>query len=1356
MQNIDEYTSKEGCESSIADAVHDFHGIFKGTEIKKYVDANIPTYKDLVCDSLSEDKFVDIYALNLDTGVTSGDYKSQPDFISTHISPNIRSRYEVAYISRPQHENLLESSLLQKYFNEKGILNDIFFICDVAYSNIREDLKNVDIATPQTFYWVQNAQTLYDPAGKTSWHSDKPYFANEDETGDDNAEKSSSKASSKGTSSITARIDCPNHFKKENSKFLFCWQDAVNSMITLYPEWSKKLFPKEIDSYKFSQNLPEQMLYTNKNMFLSIRTDNIYDYSSHEAYLIITDPTKPGYYGYADKVLSARGSGILSASDLASYRAKGNELKRFVKFINSNIRNPGPEQQLFLDEVMNYSSYFQVIAKKVGDASQSISCCQPKIKLQKFRDNVVGLKAPILKDNIINFESNGNHAFISYDRIAVVCALNYNSPIVIGNTPQGFTVYIRKDLINIHKQFDIVFQKKNEDYQITSQLKSQVKSQTEGETESPLETPGKFILNQELYDELLANSNSVKEKIKLACFNLNTIPSNDISYQNFLINYFIELNILQLFSTLDTNVLQFDKTIFNNKIKEKYTVVLEQITSKSAAFEVTNFGDLGSVLEKDNINDIMNGINSNVTQIINKLKEKYDSLKGQEPATIQPAIKAKVNSKTTKAKTKAIVAETTTETDPNQPTFLKILGVLKIIEKMIIDINEIQKSLLSNLQSMKKIQEYQDVIVPAGNDANELSSNIDKLPKGVATNITTCTPYTYYITNSRTVRNSDVFFERSTSIFGTTTVILQIFNTLNCDKLNKLKDRFVKTIYDILNYLEQKATVSCNITFVGIVHACREQFKELLITEPNIVVEPITPENINNIIDLGSAPAPLEEEEVPAPLEQEPAPARLEQEPAPLEQEEETSDIRKIFIKKKLFIKKSSVNADMTFRGRIDEIRDATESVIPELLNTIMSDTIEGVDTSPIQIAYENEVFIKGFIGLFAFMKYIEISKEKKVPILFTKRETEDQSQVLQRLFELLYLNLDDPKVDINILQRIEEIKRDIQNKLPGFDFEIYKNLQTKSEKNEYILTKLQTSVGFRRQESKILEDLETYIKYCQQIESKVGLYEDLEKDDANPPTYKNDFTVNSFRKLLEMNVITVGSKELEGNFVGINANEINANMALLYFIENRIASLNKDPVTKKPLEPIPHPELIGLFSQLFKDTGLNPREYITPGQRGGDENDIFDTMYDLFMSNDKTDFNNYRKNSYLLLSLPTNYELSIGNFQFYPNEIRTYLQNYYNNYIRDQKREEQNKQLQNPNFSKGPNSSIGGPTNNNMNTPVYKPQPISVLSGKTKTNKNKNKKIKTIKNKNKNKETIKIKTKKNQKKRHLKTKKVK
>ena len=118
---------------------------------------------------------------------------------------------------------------------------------------------------------------------------------------------------------------------------------------------------------------------------------------------------------------------------------------------------------------MNYSPEFQILAKKVGDASQSLSCCQKEINLQRFIDNVEGLKKP---NNVEDFKSNGNHAFVSFDRIAIGCALNYNSPIVIGNTQGGFVVYIRNDLINIHKQFQKFFLKSSDDnYDLLNTLK---------------------------------------------------------------------------------------------------------------------------------------------------------------------------------------------------------------------------------------------------------------------------------------------------------------------------------------------------------------------------------------------------------------------------------------------------------------------------------------------------------------------------------------------------------------------------------------------------------------------------------------------------------------------------------------------------------------------------------------------------------------------------------------------------------------------------------------------------------------------------------------------------------------------
>ena len=81
---------------------------------------------------------------------------------------------------------------------------------------------------------------------------------------------------------------------------------------------------------------------------------------------------------------------------------------------------------------------------------------------------------------------------------------------------------------------------------------------------------------------------------------------------------------------------------------------------------------------------------------------------------------------------------------------------------------------------MKSLIEYQreGVGEMAALTPTMLASNLKRLPKGVASNILTCTPYNYCVTNSKPARSTDVFFERSTSIFGTTIVILQIYNTL--------------------------------------------------------------------------------------------------------------------------------------------------------------------------------------------------------------------------------------------------------------------------------------------------------------------------------------------------------------------------------------------------------------------------------------------------------------------------------------------------------------------------------------------------------------------------------------------------
>ena len=1339
---VGEYTATEGCEFSLADAKHDFHTIFKADKIEGYVKENMPSYPQLDCSPLSEDSFVDKYALDTGTKGSSSLQlnKENSTFIKENLNQNIKSRYEAFYIEREQHKYDIKKSFLQECFRNAGLLDDIFFICDVAYSNVREDLKFVNESFSQTFYWVQNAQTLYDPAGKTSWHSDKPYFEDESVDEEGNIITSSSSASSSSSTDLTGKIAAPNHFKKNGSKFVFCWQNARKSKITQYPKWSKDLFPTATTPYNYSSNIPELMMYTNKDLFLGIRAnkENPDDYALHDAYLIITDPDKQGYYGYADKNLAAKGSGILTASELASYRAKGDELKRFVKFINESISGRGTVTKLFLDEVMNYSSIFQVLAKKAGDASQSLSCCQKKINFQRFIDNELGPKAP---NNVIDFESNGNHAFVSYDRIAIFSALNFNSPIVIGNSQKGFTVFIHKELLNIHKQLDNFFTKNGDEYQILNQLKT---TNEEGTF---------FTLDESLINDINSNKDLVKIAILNACLNLNITPNDDITYQIFLINYFNESNVLQIFSNISPDILNYTIPDYNKKIVKIYNDNLQKIKENNT-FEI-DFSDLIVIDETANILEIMTNINNNINKILEKINTKYNAILG---ANI--GVKSTQDYKDT---------YNYAENPEKHKIYVNILEVLKKVEKLVIELNEYQKFLTLNNNSMIKIKEYQGLIRETNNltslNSENNKSNVGLLPKGIAKNIISYIPYSFYLTNNRTVRNSDIFIERSTNIFGTTTAILQIYNILNSETLSKIKNIFVQTIYNILDELTEKATANSNISFISVINASKELLKNLSILNPGLMVTKIDEENISTFLPLlvaSSSHEPIESPAVPLNAssdafdtsQQPAATSKSTKKPAAKKKSGEliatlpnnySSEIRNTLRDKNLLISKRS---EIDFKERIELIRDSNET-IKFLFNKNATNNTSKTNMDPtIKTAYENDIFIKGFIGIFAFMKYISITSGIPSPALFTTRGGgENQDKILERFFGLLYLNLGDSKKDPNLLESIQQLRDSIQTELSDINFETYRSLPTDTAKTQYIENL--KGIQRRSQKAKLASDFKKYISYCEDIEKSLDLYQTIDEAANDPPPDKSDFSLFSFRKLLEMNVVTVNAnKPLTDKFEGINSNEINANLALLYFIENRMARSSK--------KPVPHPELVGLFAQLFVKSGLYSQER-GGGKKliGGDGDGMFDVMYDLFVSdkdisgedipipeviknlykykNKKiTLLDIYRINSHLLLNMPTSLEIEANSFNFYPEEIKIYVRNLSKEFEIEQQRNVQRINL--GNLGRG-GPQQGRPFYDNQNLQVvpdfpergFLPTPIGVRGGMTKRHKkNKTKKNNT------------------------------
>ena len=845
---------------------------------------------------------------------------------------------------------------------------------------------------------------------------------------------------------------------------------------------------------------------------------------------------------------------------------------------------------------MDYSPELQVLSKKTGDASQSLSCCNKQFKLQRFINNSIGLTG-----GIVNFVSNGNHAFVSFDRIAWASALNYNCPIVIANTQEGFTVYIRRDLLDVHKQINGFFTQTDEAYKILA----------------PLKDTGDFILVKQ-YISLPKLSSAATTSFRQACNNLKVEidPNDDTTYQKFLTAHFLELNALNLFLNIDKSVLHFAPEMNNNKLKELYKTNMSLLQGIFPLDTAT----LESLDSKTGIADIITTVSMNISKTIAKLKIAYDKVEPVEKAVPIP--------------------------EDKKDQYKQILIALKYLQAIINGITEIQKQLALNITSMESLTGYQ---TPIGElTLMPLVDSLKLLPKGVASNIQTCTPYKYCIVNSKPIRTSDILFERSTAVFGTTTVILQIFNTLNNSTFGQMRNLFMNKLYTLLDALIGTANTTNNKSFVAIVGAAKNYM------ENNLIGPTAGGMSIDDIIaQLLLAPIAVVE---PAPT------AVAEAEPALVVQEEtppiNLERMRELFKQKDLLIPEG-VTSDVNFLERINAIRDATNGVNATIAAVLNGDEVDTEVMETIKSAYEADTFVKGFIGILIFMAYTEYQEKLNVPTILSKRAGTTQDMMVKRLFSLIYKDLDTGVADES---DAAICLREIEAMVSGFNLDDYARA---TDKQTYILSKLNISTRGK----KVLVDADIIPKI-----EKVIKYYNSNKDIAPIVTQQEDpvFIVEAFRKILAMNVVSFGNKPLEGDFKGINGNEINVNVALLYFIENKIAFMNETP--------LPHPEFVGLFSQLFKEKGFLSAESTAtaakfPGKGGGEDDDILSVMQNLFVSDTPEStalFNEYRRNSYLLLNMPTTYEIVTNSFSSYPTEIRLYLQNLTKKYTQEQAGKEQ------------------------------------------------------------------------------------
>jgi hypothetical protein len=1123
INNIEKkYTSKEGCDNARSDAKHDFHDISEiKADIQQYVSANIPTAAK--CDKvLNEDAFIEEYLLQ--SGKINDmhkllEYKENLESnINTTIegifNKNITDRYKIVSITRKQHDNTIKESLIQKVLKSIGIDDDIFFVCDVAYANVREDLTYVDKNYNQYFYWVQNSQTLYDPAGKTAWHTGAQYG-----------------------------------FKDNDSKFLFCWENLNKKAITYYPKWDDNL--QEIDCNNMNEN--NKILYTNKDLYMITKGDdkNLNDYNNHEAILIITDPKKPRYFAYADKNYAAKGPGILNKSQMLSYRDKGNSLKRFVKLLNAG------SQKVFLDEIIDYSPTTQVLAKKIGDAGQSASTVKQSFELQKFETPSIGYKG-----KIVDFTSNGYHAFISFDRIAVATATNYNAPIVIQNSQDGMIIYIRNDLIS---------------------LDNQLKKAFEPISIEEIEIPNinEFYVEK---DEFMKNLEEIKTKLDAIA-----VPSNDNEYKLLLAKYFLIVPFFSLVKSIHTDVISKSKDDF----LKKYV------------------NDINNKKIEDYVNDLIKTLTTIKTQPANNDDEK-----------------------------RAIVSQG----NDIQRKFSSIKNYYKDISTY--------KQVINNLSSIfDDIKETLDSI-----DINEIYK---KIPKKIMDNIKCCNPFQNATTTTSEPRNHNAFIERSTQYFGTGTVIIPIFdsleNNINNGAQQKFSDKINKTIAEV------KTAAKENPCFLKLLDITNEQLIALQSVK-NIEITYVPNEKIEKEIEthetkIGELEIEIKNLENDAKLQGEKPEVKVKmdinakKDTIKKEQEKlikvksKKNNYAALFKKYNLLIPDNKKKSQSIVNGFIDNIR--RDSFIEENLQSMMKDIDLSKEQASIiktrsQInevvnrytddANDIDVFLKGFLGCMTFLRYYQ-SNDLKVPSIF-KRNNEKQEQVQNVVVKnfiniaekLLFKSDDEDKSDdeLNNGDKILFFTADNQQKREGYITRIRDDntfdIRNKENKKE-------TSIA-RNNITKIIDY------------SEISTYKKNKEDEQD--SFDKEYDENAFKKLIDMNVISFNSAELTDEFEGFNADQFNFNKALLLYLEDRINKMNVESNASTP--PTNLPEFGSLFKQLFKNTGIT----ITTGG-GGNIDSIFFPENISYIINSFFNKNNvsidskiiqFKRNMNFVLNTPTAQEI--------------------------------------------------------------------------------------------------------------------
>ncbi len=332
------------------------------------------------------------------------------------IERNRQNTFDIAedseLLRKYEYTQINTAGAFHEHFSSRSLEN-IFLVVDTYSEGLSYVLANAERArTDVKYYWVQNKQTLFDPAGKTNEKTKRGkelFFKKWPET-------------------------------ERNPFVTFCWEtSAANELlIDRYPPWVEKsdisgnrlLFSNsEIFQILYEKDSRKSSAVSREHLSAINGRKDTNNFKKQETRCIMRTPENKIIV--FNKKMSSINAVISIAANYDLYKSMETEIDKLIEEYGEGDEEYG-----------RFLKRHHCLAKRLGDQAQALSCLKPEFEL-RHNDSVTG---QIAEHNII---SNSNHAFVSIDLLSMASAVLYEVPIIIYCFRHGpLGIFIRRDIMN--------------------------------------------------------------------------------------------------------------------------------------------------------------------------------------------------------------------------------------------------------------------------------------------------------------------------------------------------------------------------------------------------------------------------------------------------------------------------------------------------------------------------------------------------------------------------------------------------------------------------------------------------------------------------------------------------------------------------------------------------------------------------------------------------------------------------------------------------------------------------------------------------------------------------------------------